>query len=342
MKITRKTLPIILIFVLCGLVFGQNDEKKMSAHCGSGIMIGQAINLPKPPKAWETCKCKFGSLVQNVLVQITIDENGNVVKANAVSGHPLFRAASEVSARNSRFSPSIFNGKPQLMLGELVYTFDIEKSEISVRASPLIFVQIPIANLNDKVISMPMPKHPFGNFKGAKHSQVGVEVKIDLKTGNVIEAKGAYGFPVFKKYAEDAALQAKFDFTKNTMLAKFGTGILWYKVDDFIKLEESSFSDKKTIDKSQTYSFCVVNGKAINLPKPEFPQIAKAIKAAGDVQVQVVIDKKGNVIKAKAVSGHPFLRANAIKAALKSTFEPVKLSGKPIKVTGVIVYKFIL
>jgi TonB family protein len=342
MKITRKTLPIMLIFVLCGLVFGQNDEKKMSTYCGSGIIIGRAKSLPKPSNAWTTCDCKYEKSEEFVSVQIEIEENGNVTSATTVSGHPFLRANAEAATRNSKFSPTIFNGKFQKTYSELTYTFNITEGEVSVLESPLKFLSIPLGNLNDKAISLPMPKRPFGNYRVAEDSKIGVEVKTDLHKGIVVEAKGSYGFPLFKKPAEDAALLAKFDFSKSNLPAKFGTGILWYKVDDFIKPNESLVSDKEIIDKSQTYSFCVVNGKSIHLPKPEYPQIAKALRAAGEVQVQVIIDKKGIVIKAKVVKGHPLLRENSIKAAFKSTFEPVKLSGKPVKVTGVIVYKFML
>ncbi len=74
--------------------------------------------------------------------------------------------------------------------------------------------------------------------------------------------------------------------------------------------------------------------------KPEFPLAAKAVNARGSVNVSVLIDEEGNVIEAKAVSGHPLLRANSVSAALKSTFEPVTLSGIPVKVRGVIIYKY--
>ena len=84
----------------------------------------------------------------------------------------------------------------------------------------------------------------------------------------------------------------------------------------------------------------VLNGKATNLVKPAYPAAAKAVRAAGAVNVQVTIDETGNVISASAVSGHPLLRASAVQAARSSKFTPTLLSGKPVKVTGVIVYNF--
>ena len=85
----------------------------------------------------------------------------------------------------------------------------------------------------------------------------------------------------------------------------------------------------------------VLNGKAIALPKPAYPPIARAAHAAGTVVVQVLIDENGNVVSAKAVSGHPLLQAVAVAAARQARFSPTKLSGQPVKVTGVIQYNFV-
>jgi len=85
----------------------------------------------------------------------------------------------------------------------------------------------------------------------------------------------------------------------------------------------------------------VVNGKATSLPKPVYSAAAIAVNARGDVNVQVLIDEKGNVISAKAVSGHPLLRDSAERAARIAKFTPTVLSNQPVKVTGIIVYKFL-
>ncbi|HXC72382.1 MAG TPA: TonB family protein [Pyrinomonadaceae bacterium] len=85
----------------------------------------------------------------------------------------------------------------------------------------------------------------------------------------------------------------------------------------------------------------VLNGKAISLPKPAYPPIARAAHAAGTVVVQVLIDENGNVVSAHAVSGHPLLQAVAVGAARQAKFSPTKLSGQPVKVTGVIQYNFV-
>jgi len=85
----------------------------------------------------------------------------------------------------------------------------------------------------------------------------------------------------------------------------------------------------------------VLNGKAISLPKPQYPTLARQAHASGTVIVQVLIDEAGNVISAHAVSGHPLLQAASVAAARQAKFAPTKLSGQPVKVNGVIQYNFV-
>jgi protein TonB len=86
----------------------------------------------------------------------------------------------------------------------------------------------------------------------------------------------------------------------------------------------------------------VLNGTAISLPPPVYPDAAKRMRTAGTVIVDVVLDETGKVVSAIATSGPTILRDPAVQAALKARFSPTKLSGQPVKVSGVINYKFAL
>ena len=92
----------------------------------------------------------------------------------------------------------------------------------------------------------------------------------------------------------------------------------------------------------KTISGGVLNGKTTSMPQPEYPPAARAVQASGTVNVQVTVDEQGQVVSATAVSGHPLLKAAAEKAARSAKFSPTRLSGIPVKVTGVLVYNFIL
>ncbi|HRI03288.1 MAG TPA: energy transducer TonB [Pyrinomonadaceae bacterium] len=85
----------------------------------------------------------------------------------------------------------------------------------------------------------------------------------------------------------------------------------------------------------------VLQGRAMELGKPKYPVAARAVKAGGQVGVQVLIDVTGNVHSAAAISGHPLLRQAAEIAACGSRFLPTLLDGQPVKVSGVINYNFV-
>jgi TonB family protein len=79
---------------------------------------------------------------------------------------------------------------------------------------------------------------------------------------------------------------------------------------------------------------------AINIPHPAYPPVAKAARALGDVNVQVLISEEGRVVAAQVLDGHPLLRAASIKAAREATFTPPMLGKTPVKITGVLAYRF--
>jgi TonB family protein len=84
--------------------------------------------------------------------------------------------------------------------------------------------------------------------------------------------------------------------------------------------------------------FC---GKAISLPKPPYPAVAKAAKVSGPVTVSAVMDEKGRVVWARAINGHPLLQAAAVRAACAARYSPTLVSGHPVKVETRITYNFV-
>lgn len=94
------------------------------------------------------------------------------------------------------------------------------------------------------------------------------------------------------------------------------------------------------IDGREPVSGGVLNGRALSLPKPVYPREAREAQAHGSVTVQITVDENGNVIAAKAVSGHPLLQEAAVTAAREAKFAPTTLEGQPVKVSGVLTYNF--
>jgi len=85
-----------------------------------GVINGKATSLPRPVYS---AAARAINAQGQVKVKIVIDENGRVVSADAVSGHPLLRNAAESAARQARFSPTLLSGEPISITGTIVYNF---------------------------------------------------------------------------------------------------------------------------------------------------------------------------------------------------------------------------
>lgn len=85
-----------------------------------GVVNGNATSLPKPEYS---AAAKAVGAQGRVDVQVTIDESGRVIAANAVNGHVMLRAAAEKAARSARFSPTYLSKVPVKVTGLIVYNF---------------------------------------------------------------------------------------------------------------------------------------------------------------------------------------------------------------------------
>jgi len=84
----------------------------------------------------------------------------------------------------------------------------------------------------------------------------------------------------------------------------------------------------------------VLNGRAVSLPTPSYPPLARQTHVTGQVMVEVSVDETGRVTAAKAVSGNPLLRASAENAARQSRIIPSRINNENVRTTGLLVYNF--
>ena len=200
--------------------------------------------------------------------------------------------------------------------------------------------------VNGKAVSLPRPVYSDEARAAGLEGTVFVDVVID-ESGDVISAaanteprklRGAdmnadeveipVADPILRDAAEQAALKAKFSPTLVNGPKVRVAGTLIYK---FVQKTATS-----------NISGGILNGKATSLPKPVYPAAAIAVRAAGTVAVQVLVDENGEVVSAEVMSGHPLLRSAAVEAARAASFSPTMLKGQPVKVSGVIVYNFVV
>lgn len=102
--------------ILAACVEGCDDQGEPPA----GFERGHALSLAKPvypPLA------RAAHAQGTVEVQLIIDTDGKVIAAAAISGHPLLYVPSVQAARNSTFTPTLWEGKPVKVVGVVQYNF---------------------------------------------------------------------------------------------------------------------------------------------------------------------------------------------------------------------------
>jgi TonB family protein len=98
-------------------------EEQLFPHQSSGpanLLNGRALTLATPTYPAIARKAHVSG---TVLVKVLIDEDGKVIAANAIDGHPLLWAASVEAAKNSFFSPTLLGDKPIQVTGVIRYNF---------------------------------------------------------------------------------------------------------------------------------------------------------------------------------------------------------------------------
>jgi TonB family protein len=95
--------------------------------CGEGSITdplrlerGRVVNLPRPTYS---PLARAAHVQGTVVVQVLIDEEGKVVAAAAISGHPLLQSGSVKAAREAVFTPTKLDGAPVKVTGVVQYNF---------------------------------------------------------------------------------------------------------------------------------------------------------------------------------------------------------------------------
>ena len=86
----------------------------------SSVLISHAISLPQPAYPPMARQIRVGGAVA---VQILVDEQGKVISAQAVSGHPLLLTAAKEAALRARFTPTMLSGQAVKVQGVITYNF---------------------------------------------------------------------------------------------------------------------------------------------------------------------------------------------------------------------------
>lgn len=96
-----------------------NEDFKPS-DINESVINDLALKMPKPeyPSA-----AKANRITGAVIVQIKIDEQGNVISAKGLTGHPLLVSAALEAAKKARFVPNMLGNNLARFTGLIIYNF---------------------------------------------------------------------------------------------------------------------------------------------------------------------------------------------------------------------------
>jgi len=99
-------------------------------------------------------------------------------------------------------------------------------------------------------------------------------------------------------------------------------------------------SSKSGLPQRVRVSLGVSTGLLVTKVQPQYPEDARQDRIQGEVVLQALIDKTGDVEKLTLVSGHPLLAPAAIAAVKQWKYKPYLLNGQPVKIETQIVVNF--
>lgn len=98
----------------------ESPEPPKFSRVAAGPLNGKAINRPQPnypPMA------RAAGVEGAVVVEVAVNEVGKVIRARAITGHPLLRDSAVRTARDWTFSPTLVDGAPVKVVGTITFNF---------------------------------------------------------------------------------------------------------------------------------------------------------------------------------------------------------------------------
>ncbi|HEY0051287.1 MAG TPA: TonB family protein, partial [Pyrinomonadaceae bacterium] len=97
-----------------------SEPSKAPQNVELGALIDRAVRLVKPVYPPNAQKMNIEG---QVTVQVSLDEEGNVISAKATAGPPLLRTSCEDAARKSKFKPALSGTQAVKATGFITYNF---------------------------------------------------------------------------------------------------------------------------------------------------------------------------------------------------------------------------
>ena len=124
--------PLLIVACLVSVLSAQEDKQESSptsarvVRKSTGVLQNEATAREAPvyPPLAHAAKVSGP-----VTVEVTVDEEGAVIAARAISGHPLLKDSAVAAARKWKFNPTKLSGVPVKVVGNIVFNFTLSEDE---------------------------------------------------------------------------------------------------------------------------------------------------------------------------------------------------------------------
>jgi len=280
------------------------------------VQSGGGASAPKlehavPPEY--PALAKMARIQGDVILAVTIDEDGKVTNLEVEGGHPLLAKAALDAVRQWKYSKpavapmhfevTVHFELPKETKGEAAQTDKAEAQAPTLK---------PVKTVNPVYPPEAKEKHVEGN--------VVLSVTVD-KSGKVSNLEVLSGPEQLVKSAIDAVKQWEYD--PPAQAPALTTVTVNYTLSD---------------PEAQAGVIYNVGGdrrppKPVYKPEPPYTKEARKDKIQGSVELSLVVDAEGNVTEARVVKAlDPGLDQNALRTVRTWRFEPATRNGKPVPV----------
>ena len=166
--------------------------------------------------------------------------------------------------------------------------------------------------------------------------KVVLRIVID-KEGHVSETSLVSGDPLLAGATVDAVKQWKFH---PYIVDKAPVEVETTATVEFNADPRHVITPKPPPEPRLRISMGVADGLVLRRVEPAYPEEAKNNGVQGDVILAVTVDKQGNVINSKVVSGHPLLAEAALNAVKQWKYKPYLLNDEPVEFQSTVRIQF--
>jgi protein TonB len=271
------------------------------------IRVSQATQAAKALKTVQPVYpevAKQAGVTGTVVLEVTINEAGDVSNIIVVSGHQLLRDAAAEAAKQWKFSPSYLNGDPISVVANLSFNFALAENKAGLSLT-----------MDDAGNLLEGEQRLEGERLNARiaESEGSIRIRPNPKVPlKVVEET----LQILQRLAGDRPVRLSAPYA--------------FRDGHLTKSEPIRVGGN------------VQASKLLNRVSPIYPKEAKEAGVEGTVVLQITVSEAGEVSDIQVVSGHELLRDASVEAVKQWRYSPTLLNGEPVPVIATVTVQFAL